>query len=179
MNSKTRGQEVESNRRKLLAMTTGIAGLATTQYWARPVVESALLPAHAQTTSPPVISNLRVVQAGECIFNSTDEYNFRILFDYSSLYGVTSLVATASCAAGDTMSIILGNPGALGLGDNIWNAQDSFIMDGDDFSGDVEMTGNRIEGTSVLECTLTLTMTDANGGQAVEQLDFSECAVGP
>lgn len=75
---------------KTLAALTGAATLATLpDQWSTPVIETGVLPAHAQTSGPPSLSDLRTVvyQAGTLSCSGSEPYPVDILFAYQDPQG--------------------------------------------------------------------------------------------
>lgn len=165
MSDKNKTQQIESNRRSLLALVPGVAGLVTAKSWISPVVKSVALPAHAQSTCQITITNLHVTNE-RCIGEDPVRYEFYIEYNFSSTCGIVSHVFTASDCGDDTLDFMDGAP--ADLGDNLLTSDTggSFFRDGTPFQGTAQVMLNTITGPNPQDCAITLTLRDANGGQA-------------
>lgn len=161
------GKTNVSSKRRLLAMTSGIAGLATAKHWVKPVVESVVLPVHATTSMPPAISGLSIT-GGTCVNDPLRFSGFNIVYDFTSGFGVVSHVIDATCGD-DTLQL-----GDGSLGNNLLGTG-SFSITGDEFSGQAVVAANSIAGgADPLSCSITVTLRDANGGETSDSVNVSE-----
>ena len=172
MTQQNKSKPVQQGKRGLLA-GTAISGVAAMAGWMKPAVNSVALPSHATTTSPPVITSASALDEGCAnVYQGIYEVNY----SFTSVYGVVSHVITASCDASDSLEIA---DGLASLGVNLLdqNVQDdSLNIEGTEFAGSVFINDVRVTddtNSSPQNCTLVITLTDENGGQAVETLDLS------
>jgi len=155
--------EVATNKRSLLTLASGAAGLIAARGWVTPVVKSVALPAHAQSTCAITIFDLHLTNTG--CGSDPDRYRFYIEYKFTSVCGITSHVLTANCQNDGVLNIADGS--GTQLGDNLLLGNgDSVAIDGNEFKGTAQIQENSIMGTFPLNCDITVTLRDANGGQA-------------
>ena len=166
----------KQGRRTLLTAGSVMAITGAVQHWSKPVVESVVLPAHAVTTDPPVITSFGFADSStSCISPPTpSSTNFTLAYSFTSTFGVVSHAITASCGD-DTITIVDGNQP---LGANLLppaNTENSFQLSGDEFGGDVDICCNNVMGPAPLTCDITITLIDANGSPSSDTISLEQC----
>ena len=175
MTQQRKSKLTHSGKRRFLA-GTAISGVTSIAGWMKPTVDCVVLPSHAATTSPPVITSAAASETG-C--RNAFQVVFEITYAFTSVYGVVSHVVTASCEGSDTIAIADGQitPG-VNLLDQIVT-DDSLSIEGTEFAGSVFINDTLItdqNNSSSQSCVVTITLTDENGGEAVETLNLvSNC----
>jgi len=168
-------ENVKLTRRNLLTKVSAISGVVALTEWTTPVVKSVVLPAHAQTSTILIISNLEITN--DTCRAAASRVDFFIEYDFESTFGVVShVITTGTCP--DPLTLIGGYPNPGGnLLDAI--ASTSVIITGDEFSGHMQVWANYLTGTAPFECEIFVTLTDANTDTVDGTLLLDECGTTP